>query len=81
MKFVIEYQNTFFYTFWKVVAASSINQIIYFSTCRIEIFDSFEDAYKQLSKIKDFLIFIENRNVSKKLKQIIKKLEIKELKC
>ncbi len=79
MKFVIEYQNTYFYTFWKVVAASSINQIIYFSTCRIEIFDSLEDANKQLSEIKDFLIFIENMNVSKKLKQIINNLKIKEI--
>ena len=79
MKFVIEYQNTYFYTFWKVVAASSINQIIYFSTCRIEIFDSLEDANKKLSEIKDFLIFIENMNVSKKLKQIINNLKIKEI--
>ena len=79
MKFVIEYQNTYFYTFWKVVAASSINQIIYFSTCRIEIFDSLEDANKQLSEINDFLIFIENMNVSKKLKQIINNLKIKEI--
>ena len=79
MKFVIEYQNTYFYTFWRVAAPKSINQIIYFSTCRIEIFDTFEDANKQLSEIKDFLIFIENMNVSKKLKQIINNLKIKAI--
>lgn len=74
-------ENTFFYIFWTNQNAKSINDLVYISTCRKEVFNTFDAAIEKINEIKEMVKLLRNEHVSNSLKKIADQLEIKELKC
>lgn len=74
-------ENTFLYVFWTNPDAKYINDLIYTSTCRKEVFNTFDAAIKKIKEIKEMVKLLRNEHVSNSLKKIANQLKIKELKC
>lgn len=77
-KIIIKHRDTYLYTFWNVPNASSINDLIYLSSSRKEIFFSTKDAAKYINKIKQFINSVKNDSIKNELALIVKELTIKE---
>ena len=52
-KFIICFQDVFYYTSWFNINAKSLNELIYFSTCRREVFNTDTAAKEKISEIKE----------------------------
>jgi len=75
---VIKHKDTYLYTFWNVPNASSINDLIYLSSSRKELFFSTKDAAKYINKIKKFINRVKNDSIKNELSLIVNELTIKE---
>lgn len=79
-KFIICFQDVFYYTSWFNINAKSLNELIYFSTCRREVFNTDTAAKEKISEIKELADSLTNKSLSNSFLTITNQLIVKEFK-